>query len=938
MEAPELLAFLRRWGLGLSAIFAIGILYPLPAKDYEISAHAALTNAIINAYNAAYPDNEIDTAYRFDLIRGAKEEDDGNRSLNHFYDPVRNRGLSFGGKTWMRSKSWATAGDVNDYTWQKGLDAYAREDYHRAFLILGHVLHLLEDASVPEHVRNDAHLLDSPYESFTKTLVPAAGGKAPLVLENLNAYFDAMATYANSGFYSADTIHNPAYPAPTPDYVAQEGKYLYGFKSDAEGNKYHLINYGLKNQKSIFDGDNNQILSDYWRLLSAKAVRYGAGMVRTFVAEGEKLKKETAATKKRSQSIYATLASVADVFSSAAESVDAAGDGLAEAETVLLEANAADALAVQDAASGTSAAVAASVPVRKTKAASAVPAPTKKTTVKTAPPKACAYVQTVTPTHGPVIINEVAWMGSKNSASDEWIELKNISGSPAVIAGWQVLSKRGNISAALPAGASIPAGGFYLLERTDDSAVPNVSADFVYVGSLANSDDGLRLLDANCKAADDVDGNPSWPAGNATGRLTMERTQDFSWHDYTGTGAGGIFGTPRAENSAPPAVKAGSASGGSSASSVSSGMSGASAQSAAAQTASAIQSVLVPPVQKFAKGDLVINEFLFDADGVDAGKEFVELYNPTDGQIRLAGWSLQVQSGAAGTVKKKNFDDGLSIPANGCFLAWLGTPPADARPHFVWSSGTLNNTAATIYVSAGTDEVSGTGDASVVDSIAYAVNAIPGFAPGMSAERVGEADAVRARQAPSPGSCVRLADDDPVPNGGALGTARPAAPPFTPPAITFGPNPDGPGARIDVKWATYPFVPETYPDMWTGIVFYLNHAPDGGRYLTTDNHLASGSSNALQLQYPIIRAGSFPIENMLVLPDVLGGMSTDNGLFSDAYNYYMLEKDGGAHATTLTEAKEGDYVTAGYYRFWGAGGGTQTMELVYADPTKIYFK
>jgi len=28
----------------------------------------------------------------------------------------------------------------------------------------------------------------------------------------------------------------------------------------------------------------------------------------------------------------------------------------------------------------------------------------------------------------PVIINEVAWMGTQTSSSDEWIELKNVSG------------------------------------------------------------------------------------------------------------------------------------------------------------------------------------------------------------------------------------------------------------------------------------------------------------------------------------------------------------------------------------------------------------------------------------------------------------------------------------------------------------------------------
>ena len=943
MEAPEFIKSLRGWGLGLSVVFITGILYPLPARDYEISAHAALTSAIIDKYNAAYPDAEIDDAYRFDLIRGAKEEDDGNRSLNHFYDPVRNRGLSYGGKTWMRSKSWAVADDTNDFTWQKGLNAYAQGDSHRAFLILGHVLHLLEDVSVPEHVRNDAHMLDSPYESFTKTLVPVKDTTPPLVLSSLQDYFDAMALYTNTGFYSADTIDDAAYVGPKPDYVAQEGKYLYGFKTDESGSKYHLVRYIRQQNYSwlkkdalspFLDKSDKDILSDYWRLLSAKSIRYGAGMAHTFIAEGEKLKKEQTTAKKNSKNIYATLASVVDIFASTAESVDMANDGLTEAESVSIDSNAIDTLVmpIKTSAPAVKASTTKTGAPKAASAKSTAGAAAKKTTVKTAPPKACTYVKTVTPTHGPVIINEVAWMGGTASASDEWMELKNISDSPAVISGWQLLSRRGNVSIVIPAGATIPAGGFYLLERTDDNSVPNIPADFIYVGSLANTDDGLRLVDGNCKPADDVDGSPSWPAGDASARRTMERTHDFSWHDYTGSGQGSIFGTPRAENSAPPLIKPGSATGGSS--------------SASPSPSVAVQPAPAPAValaKQFAKGDVVINEFLFDADGSDAGKEFVELYNATDQNIDLAGWSLQVKSGAAGTVKKNNFEDGLLIVPNGCFLAWLGTPPADARPQFVWSSGTLNNTAATIYISAGTEVVQSDSDTQIVDSISYVVDSVPGFAAGMSAERVGETQTVRARQSPSPNSCVRLADDEPVPSGGKIADAEEKSnAPFTVPAITFykNPNPDGGGSRIDVAWKTYPFVPLINKDepSWGALAFYLNHAPDGNAYLTTSERQLTGSAYAIRMQYTIIRAGSFPWQNILVLPDTRGNMTTDNGLFSDAYNYDWLVRDSAAHATTDTEGKKGDYITVGYYRFSSAGGGSQNLALIYADPKKIYFK
>jgi len=938
MEAPELINFCRRWGLGFVGAVMMGVMYPLPAQDYEISAHAALTSAIIDTYNAAYPDQEIDALYRFDLIRGSKEEDDGLRPLNHFYDPIRNRGLSFKGKNWMRSKGWAVADDVNDFTWGAGLDAYARGDYNRAFLLLGHILHLLEDAAVPEHVRNDPHVIESPYENFTKTLVPAKNTAGPLVRAHLNDYFDAMARYTNTGFYSADTIDDGAYAHPKPDYVLQEGKYTYGFKTDEDGNKYRLVHYIKTNKYSwssdrelkLINKDDNKILTDYWRLLSAKVIRYGAGMTHTFITEGEQLKKERAAIKKKTPHIYNALASVANVLSNTTESV-AIDDGLIEAERISLDDDAPTTAVERTAPSAVSKQ---KTPAQKP-TASAKTQSSKKSAVKRPPPKACVYAKKVSPTHGPVIINEVAWMGSKASASDEWIELKNISRELVVIDGWQLLSKRGNISAVLPAGATIPAGSFYILERTDDAAVPHIPADFIYIGSLANSDDGLRLVDGNCTVADDVVGDPSWPAGSATDRRTMERAIDFSWHDYTGSDTQNIFGTPRADNSPAPLIKAGSAQGGSS-SSVSPTV--AAPTPSSAQTASAIQSISAQSAPQFARGDVLINELLFDAAGSDTGNEFIELYNPTDTAIDLTGWSVQVQSGVAQTIKKKNFDDGLTIPAYGCFLAWLGVPPQDVRPQFIWSSGTLHNTAATIYIRAHTDEFNGVNDTHIIDTVSYDSASIPGFAAGMSVERVGETSLVRARQSPSPGSCVRLADDEPVPSSAVVENTEKSNAPFNVPRITAYKNPHGAGTRIDVAWTDYPFIPQTNPSTWTGIIFYLNRAPDGGQYLVTDNRLASGSDAALKLQYPNIRSGSFPMENMLVLPDVVGRMTTDNGLHSYSYNYYTLTKDNAAYVTTPKDLEKGDYITAGYYRFWGSGGGSQTMELVFADTKKIYVK
>jgi hypothetical protein len=39
---------------------------------------------------------------------------------------------------------------------------------------------------------------------------------------------------------------------------------------------------------------------------------------------------------------------------------------------------------------------------------------------------------------GPVVISEIAWMGTSTSANDEWIELYNNSASPVSLSGWLI--------------------------------------------------------------------------------------------------------------------------------------------------------------------------------------------------------------------------------------------------------------------------------------------------------------------------------------------------------------------------------------------------------------------------------------------------------------------------------------------------------------------
>jgi len=158
--------------------------------------------------------------------------------------------------------------------------------------------------------------------------------------------------------------------------------------------------------------------------------------------------------------------------------------------------------------------------------------------------KLCEVTTGIQPLRNKLIINEIAWMGTINSANDEWIELKNISGNSINLNNWQILDKDRQIEIIFRSGEQFSANSFYLLERTDDETVPGVTADLIYSGTLSNTDEALYLFDGNCQLQDEVLANPDWPAGDNSSKRTMERKPDLTWQTSLSPG-----GTPKAGNS-----------------------------------------------------------------------------------------------------------------------------------------------------------------------------------------------------------------------------------------------------------------------------------------------------------------------------------------------------------------------------------------------------
>src|SRR3989338_10805471 len=260
------------------AILLGGMLFfsiPLFLLAYsDETTHPALTDEIVDHFNRFYPERALSASQKELVKLGSRKEDEETRSLQHFYDPIYNRGLMTLGKEWENSKSWSqntlaqasedgvwkdsTYGSIfslfssdSDFSWERAIYEYAWGDKNRAMLALGHVLHLLEDASVPDHTRNDPHphiaeLFSisnaSPYEVWTKKFTPdnlaLRINESPITLGSLNGYFDSMAGYSNRNFFSKDTVmrdyESPKISEEKNEVLSDGQNYTFGYTNEID--------------------------------------------------------------------------------------------------------------------------------------------------------------------------------------------------------------------------------------------------------------------------------------------------------------------------------------------------------------------------------------------------------------------------------------------------------------------------------------------------------------------------------------------------------------------------------------------------------------------------------------------------------------------------------------------------------------------------------
>jgi hypothetical protein len=213
------------------------------------------------------------------IIDGGAFEDQGNylhtsgRYYNHFHNPLKpwkqaGLSVSFQGVTFLNESSllWAqeAAGTqqlYGNYSWHDARDYFYKaltspnpadrdQAFADTFRAVGQVMHLVEDASVPAHTRNDAHLLPN-YETWVQenentlntTPIPpnvslsvSIDGMVPITqLWDTNQYDGSLpltgtevglAEYTNANFLSDDTIFvddpndRHYFPYPNKAYTA----------------------------------------------------------------------------------------------------------------------------------------------------------------------------------------------------------------------------------------------------------------------------------------------------------------------------------------------------------------------------------------------------------------------------------------------------------------------------------------------------------------------------------------------------------------------------------------------------------------------------------------------------------------------------------------------------------------------------------------------
>jgi hypothetical protein len=239
-----------------------------------------------------------------------------------------------------------------------------------------------------------------------------------------------------------------------------------------------------------------------------------------------------------------------------------------------------------------------------------------------------------------IVINELLPDPTGTDTGFEYVELYNGAGRAVDLAGWVLQGGTSSFAAkvTLPADTVVPDGGFLVIGE-DQVPERDVTAALA-LGNATSNADAVRLVDCNGAPMDTVVyGTPNedlWvddtgsvatslapkpTSGQALARRVDGADSDLSGDDFVSTGTL----TPGGPNPAPPQCHA-------------------------------------------STGTIVINEFLANPVGADAGFEWVELYNAGPAAVRLDGWTFRTATSGANYSIKATLPDDTSLSAGGYFV------------------------------------------------------------------------------------------------------------------------------------------------------------------------------------------------------------------------------------------------------------------------------
>ena len=684
------------------ALLGACLLAVMPVFAYDQkNTHPALTDEIVDFYNLSFPDRKITEEEKQWLIKGSVEEDTLERPLYHFYDPVYNRGIAG-----ISSKDWATKDGVqaayyngqltgfaaisggdsaSDFSYQRALRDYAKGDIKRAFVAFGHTLHLLEDAGVPDHTRNDAHPSfihgqESPYEAEMAKWSPQnfniarslfLSREKPVSLDAVEKYFDKIANYSNNHFFSKGTINNKVYLEPSISIIkklrlsSKENYFVVGI--DPRDKKEFPLAFVktkiIEGKISVLDRSliNNEIkthiLDGYWDRLSKEVVVSGAGALELFLKEAESARREyLVKAEQKKPSFWAQVFSLFGLNDNEQiNNAELSTENDITTRSVVNPQEETDSpkplpVVTQDGDSGDTSG---DKKVSPTLSPILSPKPIVSPSVSPKPSPSPSPTPTAKPnsnlkTTGRVIINEIAWAGTEASPNDEWLELYNTENYDINLNGWVLKVEDGTPDVVIEEGKIIKAQSYFLLERTDDTTVNSVPADQIYTGAFGNEGEVLRLTDSTGILVDVVGKTgEKWFAGSSAPKISMERVSASSpgdvasnWKDFTGSpsakDANGNFvnGTPKTANSQVAYVVTGGGGGGSSPTPTPTPTPSPEPDGDTEETGDTASS-----------GDVVINEIAWMGTTSSVNDEWIELHNTTNETINLTNWTLKSQDG-----------------------------------------------------------------------------------------------------------------------------------------------------------------------------------------------------------------------------------------------------------------------------------------------------